>query len=540
METKANTITPIQFGAKADGVTDDTNSIQDALDYINNNGGGTLFFPKGVYRYSKGLYIGKNTIIKGEGIGNSILKIVDNVNLELAYDGFNPNCSIQFKPNITDSEFCGIYDLEIDGNSINNRHWLNSTFNPRNLPVGDIGRTGTNGILMQGSNVTIPKQVTIKDCYIHDTWRSGIAGNSANNVIIDNCIFKNHDTDHAIYLLPLNDKSKIILNNIIMKGYVRGEYLACRNAIVNNLTVEEIKENPLFADYNFFVESIVTTRGSSNANINDKKITNILNNINIKWSIINSANKKPNLRAIFSCSAPTVATNIVVFCEDETAPFSFVTGSKNPDGICPEVTLENIKLENLPTSSIIVLSRYDCDPIKINGCKITYYNNVVDNSNILVKLQGSFVNNKVIELSNIICESGLRYLVTSDATDIALLTFLTIRDSKLIIPDNNALMSGKSDLTDITGTTPRNFLFKNVEIGNQPNTLFYSIVKFDNVTSNGVDIMERNSVSTKGYFYKDMKFINNDYTNNRFTGWVCTLSGSGSTATWEKYGSFID
>ena len=54
--------------------------------------------------------------------------------------------------------------------------------------------------------------------------------------------------------------------------------------------------------------------------------------------------------------------------------------------------------ENDTREPIIVLSRYDCEPIKINGCKITYYNNVVDNSNILVKLQGSFVNNKVIEL----------------------------------------------------------------------------------------------------------------------------------------------
>ena len=38
------------FGAKGDGKTDDTKAIQSALDYIIDNGGGTLFFPTGRYR----------------------------------------------------------------------------------------------------------------------------------------------------------------------------------------------------------------------------------------------------------------------------------------------------------------------------------------------------------------------------------------------------------------------------------------------------------------------------------------------------------
>lgn len=37
------------FGAQGDGVTDDTSSIQQAMDYIIDSGGGTLFFPKGIY-----------------------------------------------------------------------------------------------------------------------------------------------------------------------------------------------------------------------------------------------------------------------------------------------------------------------------------------------------------------------------------------------------------------------------------------------------------------------------------------------------------
>jgi polygalacturonase len=38
------------FGAKGDGVTDDTAAIQAAVDYVFSAGGGTLAFPTGTYR----------------------------------------------------------------------------------------------------------------------------------------------------------------------------------------------------------------------------------------------------------------------------------------------------------------------------------------------------------------------------------------------------------------------------------------------------------------------------------------------------------
>lgn len=39
-----------EFGAKGDGVTDDVAAIQQALDHLVDNGGGTLYFPNGRYR----------------------------------------------------------------------------------------------------------------------------------------------------------------------------------------------------------------------------------------------------------------------------------------------------------------------------------------------------------------------------------------------------------------------------------------------------------------------------------------------------------
>ena len=49
--------TPQMFGALADGVTDDTEAIQAAIDALP-DGGGTVYFPAGIYRISKPIIIG--------------------------------------------------------------------------------------------------------------------------------------------------------------------------------------------------------------------------------------------------------------------------------------------------------------------------------------------------------------------------------------------------------------------------------------------------------------------------------------------------
>jgi len=57
------------FGAVGDGVTDDTNSIQNALAYLNStNNGGTLYFPPGNYVTTKALQLRRGVIIKGAGL----------------------------------------------------------------------------------------------------------------------------------------------------------------------------------------------------------------------------------------------------------------------------------------------------------------------------------------------------------------------------------------------------------------------------------------------------------------------------------------
>ena len=66
------------FGAKGDGVTDDTVAIQNAVDHVASKGGGTIYFPKGEYLISDTIEItGDNITVIGEGYGSHIRTMGD-------------------------------------------------------------------------------------------------------------------------------------------------------------------------------------------------------------------------------------------------------------------------------------------------------------------------------------------------------------------------------------------------------------------------------------------------------------------------------
>lgn len=68
------------FGAKFDGVTDDTTSIQKALDYAGNNSVGRVFLPSGTANISATLTYKKGISVEGSGKRNTILKATENFN----------------------------------------------------------------------------------------------------------------------------------------------------------------------------------------------------------------------------------------------------------------------------------------------------------------------------------------------------------------------------------------------------------------------------------------------------------------------------
>ena len=105
------------FGAVGDGFADDTAAIQNAVNYLNSQGGGQLFFPRGIY-ITSGVTVYTNIWLVGAGRSITTLKLKNGANQDVimgyaAYDllGTNSGGGVQ---NV------GLFNLTIDGNRANN------------------------------------------------------------------------------------------------------------------------------------------------------------------------------------------------------------------------------------------------------------------------------------------------------------------------------------------------------------------------------------------------------------------------------------
>lgn len=63
-----------KFGAKGDGLANDTAAVRAALAEAGKNGGGVVYFPWGTYRLTDYIFIPERTVIKGEGRDSTVLQ----------------------------------------------------------------------------------------------------------------------------------------------------------------------------------------------------------------------------------------------------------------------------------------------------------------------------------------------------------------------------------------------------------------------------------------------------------------------------------
>ncbi len=132
----------IVYGAVGDGSTDDTTAIQAAIDAANGAGGGTAFFPKGVYLVT-GLTLYRKVNLQGEG-RNSVIKRKPGVNADVVK-------SYRFANLDTPIDSFYVADLSIDGNY--------GQFGADAFGSG----IGGSGLLING-NGWVLRNVTIRNC----------------------------------------------------------------------------------------------------------------------------------------------------------------------------------------------------------------------------------------------------------------------------------------------------------------------------------------------------------------------------------------
>lgn len=78
LQDKAREVVSVKdFGAKGDGITDDTTAIENAVQYLKSVGGGVCFFPRGTYLITYAISIVSNVHYLGEERDATILKASD-------------------------------------------------------------------------------------------------------------------------------------------------------------------------------------------------------------------------------------------------------------------------------------------------------------------------------------------------------------------------------------------------------------------------------------------------------------------------------
>ncbi|MDH4559028.1 mannuronan epimerase [Pseudomonas sp. BN417] len=139
------------FGAKGDGITDDTAAIQNAIDAAAAAGGGQVYMPTGTYIVSGGeepsdgcLMLKSNVYLYGDGMGATTVKVADGSDTKITG-------VIRSAYGEQTHDF-GVSNLTIDGNRDNTTGKIDGWFNGY-IP-GEAG---------YDSNVTLDS-VEIKDC----------------------------------------------------------------------------------------------------------------------------------------------------------------------------------------------------------------------------------------------------------------------------------------------------------------------------------------------------------------------------------------
>lgn len=240
---KGNIVSVMDYGAKGDGATDDTNAIQSALF----SGNQTIWFPPGIYNITSQVKVNSNTTLIGYGATLLRKAAIDNVlinNADGVTGGYLANTNMRF------------YGLHFNGNKANF---------PSNCTTVAIGHANTIVFVdcefseiagtWHGLELNACQDVLVEGCYFHDGtgqehFQLDLAGGSSlfpwfgpfdstpcNNIVVNGNLFTNGTSSgfgsHSGS--DPNQHSDIVVSNNVFRNFANGNALNMYN--YRNVTI---------------------------------------------------------------------------------------------------------------------------------------------------------------------------------------------------------------------------------------------------------------------------------------------------------------
>jgi hypothetical protein len=173
-----------RFGARGDGKTIDNIAVQKAIDYARRQGGGVVYFPKGIY-ILYGINLPPNISLLGEGHRESVLKAPDRVDLLVKNKFWR-----MFKTQTAGRAY--IYESDKDSGPLSFQNLTVDYNGPNQIGWFDGINAEQNFCIELGASAKKPGRLraVFDNCEIRHSVTDGISVVNNVDCTVTNCLFK--------------------------------------------------------------------------------------------------------------------------------------------------------------------------------------------------------------------------------------------------------------------------------------------------------------------------------------------------------------